>query len=584
MKIKQIFLAKGLSITVILILLLGLTACKKEANDENPASEDVNKYLVALPSWDLFCPPRLDTTELFDPSMDFSCQDLTVTTTIPASITRTPEDIVTFDPNSEILYVGSLIQGEGYLGGLGSLQALPIYQRAPLTISISFQMEDNSRIVQNPNLATVKEAIGALVQAAQNAGHVSGSSIFFNKSTSYSVEQTALALGLSAKFMKGSAKLDLDWEQNAEKQTVSAYFIQKMFTVSMVLPQRPGDLFSTEFTKGLLDEQISLGRIGPDNLPVYVSNVVYGRMMTLTMTSGYEEEQMKAALQASYNGIGGQISAEHLEILQNSEIQIVTIGGDANLALSMIKSGQLGDFFTSDSPLTTAVPISYTLRNLDNEIAKVSETVSYNVVQSGSVQVEMFIDENIWRSEIQGKGLADVKWPTTKENIYLANEASSFTTGQYDQVFMFNHITFSGSATGYPFDFYLEAKSFGNDYRALVHHDDNSAFTPTTISIGNFNNNEFCDDDFMIGVTGTAVYAIGFNMICNTATLPEEYLESIAEHEQCWLGRNTEFQSIYTGFVGVISPVPLNRIEFEESADDNDIGIQDFYFGYLAEK
>jgi hypothetical protein len=25
----------------------------------------------------------------------------------------------------------------------------------------------------------------------------------------------------------------------------------------------------------------------------------------------------------------------------------------------------------------------------------------------------------------------------------------------------------------------------------------------------------------------------------------------------------------------------LNRIEFEESADDNDIGVQDFYFGYL---
>jgi len=349
----------------------------------------------------------------------------------------------------------------------------------------------------------------------------------------------------------------------------------------MGIPQRPGDLFSEDFTQELLDEQISLGRIGPDNLPVYVSNIVYGRMMTLTMTSTYQEEQMKGALQASYNLMGGQLTAEHLEILQNSEIQVVAIGGDANLALSLIKSGQLGDFFSSDSPLTTAVPISYTLRNVgDNEIAKVSETVNYDMVQTDNVHVDMFLDENQWRSAVQSKGLYDVKWLTSKENIYKANEAGIFYNQAPDQTFMYNHITFSGSVTGYPFDFYLENTAVGYDYRALVHNDDNGAFTPTTISIGNYNNNEFCNDDFKIGVTGNTVYAIGYTMICNIGTMPEEYLESIAEHEQCWLGRNTEFQYIYTGFVGVISPVPLNRIEFNESTDDNDMGIQDFYFGY----
>jgi len=577
MKANLIYLALGVSVTVIVIVFV-LVGCSK---DESSQNQDVNEYLVSLPSWEIFSPLKEDTTELFDPNLDFNCQDLMITTTTPASITRTPEDIVTYDPNSEILYVGSLIQGNGYLGGLGSLKSLPIYQRAPLTLSISFQMSGNNRVVQNPDLASVKEAIGEMVEAAQNAGHVAGSSIFFNLSSSYSVDQTALSLGLSAKFMKASAKIDLEWEQTTEKNTVSAYFIQKMFTVSMGIPQRPGDLFSEDFTQELLDEQISLGRIGPDNLPVYVSNIVYGRMMTLTMTSTYQEEQMKGALQASYNLMGGQLTAEHLEILQNSEIQVVAIGGDANLALSLIKSGQLGDFFSSDSPLTTAVPISYTLRNVgDNEIAKVSETVNYDMVQTDNVHVDMFLDENQWRSAVQSKGLYDVKWLTSKENIYKANEAGIFYNQAPDQTFMYNHITFSGSVTGYPFDFYLENTAVGYDYRALVHNDDNGAFTPTTISIGNYNNNEFCNDDFKIGVTGNTVYAIGYTMICNIGTMPEEYLESIAEHEQCWLGRNTEFQYIYTGFVGVISPVPLNRIEFNESTDDNDMGIQDFYFGY----
>jgi hypothetical protein len=230
------------------------------------------------------------------------------------------------------------------------------------------------------------------------------------------------------------------------------------------------------------------------------------------------------------------------------------------------------------------VPISYTLRNLDNQIATVSETVNYDMVQSVDARVEMYTDENIWRSVILNKGLTDVKWYTSRQNINLAAEAGSFIQGQDDQLFLYNHITFPGAVTGFPFDFFLEAKSFGNDYRALVHNDDNSAFTPTTISIGNYNNNEFCDDDFRIGVTGPAVYAIGFNMICNDADLREEYLESIAQQDQCWLGRNTEFVSIYTGFIGVLSPVPLDRIEFEESVDDNDIGIQDFYFGILTDR
>ena len=71
--------------------------------------------------------------------------------------------------------------------------------------------------------------------------------------------------------------------------------------------------------------------------------------MTLTMTSDYEETEMKAALEGSYNGIGGTVSAEYLEILQNSEIQLVTIGGDANLALGYLRTGQLGEFFKENA-------------------------------------------------------------------------------------------------------------------------------------------------------------------------------------------------------------------------------------------
>ncbi len=568
--------------TLILLMAIFMSNCKKSDEEDQPAPNNVNEYIVSLPSWDNFCPTKADSDETFDPSLEFDCATKIVQTTTPCSITRTPAEIVTYDPGSEILYLGSLIQGDGYIGGLGSIKSLPIYQRAPLSISISFQMANNSRVVENPDLTSVKEAIGDLVETAQNAGHVSGSSIYFDKRTCYSVEQTALALGLSFKYMASSARIQLQYQSTSETSTVSAYFVQKMYTVSMGIPQRPGDLFSSEFTQELLNEQINLGRIGPTNLPVYVSNIVYGRMMMLTMTSTYNETEMKAALEASYNGIGGNVSAEHLAILQSSQIKLVTIGGEQTAALNYLKTGQLGEFFKDDAPLTTAVPISYTLRNLgDNDVAKVSETSAYDMVQNEIISVQILYDEAAWRDAVQMNTMTVGEWQSTLENLQKANEAYKF---EYygDQTLMFEIVTFPGSVTGYPFDFHLKNLAVSGDRLALVHNDTeglNNNFTTNTISIGDID--DFENDDFEIVVTGNQVYAIGFIMRSNTDT-PEEFLEVYAEQDGCYLDQK-DLPNGENLFVGVISPVPLSRIWFNEDDDDDDMGIENFYFGYRSE-
>ena len=574
-------------IYLVSILFLLFSSCSEESTD--PASvpnQGVNDYLVSLPKWDVFCPPKADENIQNDATASWECATKVIETKTPCSITRTPADIVTYDPNSEILYLGSLIQGKGYMNGLGSIQVLPINQRAAIKISISFQMANNSRTIEHPSLTTVKDAIGDLVETAHNVGHVSGSSIFFNKSTSYSVEQTALSLGLSAKFMIGSVRSNLQWNSTTETQTVSAYFIQKMFTVSMEIPQRPGDFFTSAFTQELLDEQIRLGRIGQDNVPVYVSNMVYGRMMTLTMTSTYTETEMKAALEASYLNIGGSVSSEHLEVLSNSEINLVTIGGDANQALAYLRTGNLGEFFKEDAPLTTAVPISYTLRNLgDNNIAKVSETISYDMVQYDVLEVETYYNfngvEGAWKNAVQSK-MSYQKWECNWDNVLKADEHGSFIDDPNStQWFLGKKITFSGSNTGYPFNFELENMDgaiLPNDYyRALVYHD-NEGFSTESISIGDID--DFEDDDFEIRVTGNAkVYAIAFVMEDNDKD-PGEYLEVHAKDKN-----NQECQILYYnmgvhGFFGIVSPVPITKIFFNESSNGDDIALNDLSFGY----
>lgn len=91
------------------------------------------------------------------------------------------------------------------------------------------------------------------------------------------VTQATLKMGLSASYMGASIQSSLSANLSAEKRTVIAYFIQQMFTASMLLPQYPEDVFSEEFTRELLDREVESGRMSPENPPVYVSSIVYGR-------------------------------------------------------------------------------------------------------------------------------------------------------------------------------------------------------------------------------------------------------------------------------------------------------------------
>jgi len=373
------------------VLLVGMLAGCGEDETTKPAvpAADVNEYMTALPRWEEFSPALADAEsatgetvieeEIVD-GTSFQCE------TTPYSLTRTPDKIVTLNPDSEILWPGSLLQGKGYAGGLGSLEELPIRQRAPLSLSIDLLSEGNTRTVDSPNLATVNQAIGSLIEAAENAGHAAGSDILFTQERMHSLGQASLKMGISATYMGAEVKSNLEVSFSAEKTNVTAYFIQRMFTVSVVLPQTPGEFFDDSFTEELLQEQIDRGRIGSDNLPVYVSNIVYGRMLMFSLSSSSTEEEIRTTLnvvlESGGEGGGTELSASQRALLEQAEIKVVTVGGDASHALALIRSGNLSDFFATDASLTSARPISYTVRNLaDNTIARVSETTEYNIRQ-----------------------------------------------------------------------------------------------------------------------------------------------------------------------------------------------------------
>lgn len=568
--------------------LVGVATC---GPDDAPTG-GVNDYLDNLSDWEEFSPPQEDDSSVsevrtFD---SFTGQNDETYGCISrqASLTATPDDVAIYSPDSEILYLGSLLTGQGYVGGIGTLEELPIRQRAPLTISIDLLAENNTRVVENPDLSTVKQAIGGLIEEATNTGLVAGANISSTIRESHSVEQGALSIGLSARYMNASVKANLETSRSDEQTSLQIHFLHRMFTVSMVLPQTPGELFSDQFTQARLDEQVAAGRIGPDNVPVYVSSIVYGRMLVATMTSSSSQKEMEAALKASYDAViaGGEatLTQAQKDLLEKSEIKVVAIGGSAAAVEDMLRTGNLKDYFNTEAPLTTAVPLSYTMRSVsDNAIAAVSETTSYELKQC--LDTVYFTDEVEWNNAVEKLSAKIYKLDTTREGMAKCEEISEVVPNGTRVPTM----TWMPTNTGIPTEFVLEAKQ-----GELVCEDDEIfGGAASWISIGDVNDRE--DDDFEVVVkppTDVDVFAIAITVGDNVVEMGERlevydendilratFVDCAFAEKPCFDLPDEEQQA----FVGIVSGIPLSRIFFDEHIGGDDIAVRDLRFGVIED-
>jgi len=146
-------------------------------------------------------------------------------------------------------------------------------------------------------------------------------------------------------------------------------------------------MFAPAFTPTRLQQEIDRGHVGSSNPPVYVSNIVYGRVLIFTFTSSTTADSIRIALSAAAakkDSAGIDVSLSR--ILTTADIRVVTVGGEGRNATELIRSGELANYFTEDAALTSARPISYTVRNLgDNSIARVSETTEYNLKECEAI-------------------------------------------------------------------------------------------------------------------------------------------------------------------------------------------------------
>lgn len=111
-----------------------------------------------------------------------------------------------------------------------------------------------------------------------------------------------------------------------------------------------------------------------------------------------------------------------------------------------------------------------------------------------------------------------------------------------------------------------------------MYWDRNEGFPDETIGIGDIDN--FENDDFEITINGLNVYAfafeIGDNVFSSDESMEVAGLDAQTGNEVLW---KEFYNNEMAPFVGLISPIPIGRISYDESSDGDDIYIKDFKFG-----
>jgi hypothetical protein len=356
-------------------------------------SSTLNTFVAGLPNWNEVSPDQPENDGVPTSQEPVTSEEtaanggLYTCTTTQYSVTKNPDEIALHNPDAAVLWPGALIRGGSHLT-VGSLELLAVSRekRAPPGISIQGGgvlgiPGGVSTIVEQPVGSTIREGINQIVANTLGADVAVGAGASsFTSVESHSSQQALLSLGLDARYLGAEASGRLNYSKDASQHTYTAYFVQRLFTVAIDLPERPASLFADTVSAEDLQD---LG-VSADNLPVYIDSVSYGRILMFSFTSSDSREQIAAALEFSYNspvgGVDGFAETALRETLRTARIEIFALGGPNTGVQNLIRDGNLAGYFEAPLAINQVEPISFTLRNLgDNRLARVANTTQYDV-------------------------------------------------------------------------------------------------------------------------------------------------------------------------------------------------------------
>lgn len=356
------------------------TATSLPTADPDPALQldaEVDRILQSFGPWTARqIPPFEDTREVAEDS--FETPDRVLVQCAPALQPRTfrPgvfDEFATF-PFSGTVLPGLIVEGDPIQDG--DLRVVPL-DRAPLPLVVNLASESPTVVIDDPTPASLQQGVAQLMQAAdarRTGLSVVPANIRFVQREVSSYEEAVLSMGISLRYdspgLQGEFKSTFEQQRGTQKHSIMVRLLQPMFTINadQSAVQTPGDYFNPETMVDEVEELVDLGRMGAGNPPVLIDAVTYGRVvyMTVTSTKVSSAEELSAAVSGAYGAYSGDatVNERHRAVLNESEIRIEAAGGNDDVALNALKSGQIQDFMEAVDT-STAAPLSMVLRTLD---------------------------------------------------------------------------------------------------------------------------------------------------------------------------------------------------------------------------
>lgn len=303
------------------------------------------------------------------------------------------------------IYPGSLIDlspiGRGDLKSQYNVIAVP---RKPVTIS--FSLTNSANQVRFPLEDVTTSGYREVLKDIQQQQLTGRTPAAISSETNRINAKEKIEVALRASHNSPIAKIEgaFDFTNEKVKSRLFTRFEQAYYSIDMDFPDAPDSLF--------MDPVDAYNEIKQFNYsPAYISSIIYGRYAALMIESESSYSDLTTALDASIRSAKINVEADqaYQNIIDESSIKVLVVGGDADPAINIITGGYEGfiEFLKEGSqygPDSPGVPISYTLRYVaDNSVAKIAFSSDYNTF-SCSEQAATLVDTRELRA---GKQPAD---------------------------------------------------------------------------------------------------------------------------------------------------------------------------------
>ncbi len=286
-------------------------------------------------------------------------------------------EFVAFQPNSATLWPGNVLRGDDAQHGILTPIGLP---RAPMTWSVSLENLDGSPVghMEEPKLSAFRDERNRILD--QGTTGAVPAQITYDILDVHSESQVAVSVGGSLNWFSGGLSSMFDFTNKQESTKILVDFTQAYYTIDVDTPGLPSDFFKDDVTVEDLENFA-----GPGDPPMYVQSITYGRRVLFAVESSYSEQDVRFAFDASYNALlvggGVQIETHHLDVLSQSHISALVLGGSGGDAVKTVSGFgglleylQDGAEYSKDSP---GAAIAYKLAYLDNTGVKLAFATDY---------------------------------------------------------------------------------------------------------------------------------------------------------------------------------------------------------------